>query len=192
MADQAARYVALLRGIAPGGKNMSNALLRGVAEQLGYLEVGSVITSGNVTFTLPAAQRGPEEAATRAELERAIEAGLQRELGLTSKTLVRSLPQLQALLASDPFEGLEHSTATYLTVTFVRAPRDPLILGEQPYRRVHVIGYHAPSQAVLSVADNSEPGAARRYLAWLEREYGTAITTRSWPTVHRIMARMAV
>ena len=191
MVAESARYVALLRGIAPGGKNMSNALLRGVAEQLGYLDVGSVITSGNVTFTLPPARRG-DEAATRAEIERGIEAGLTRELRLTSKTLVRSLPQLRALLEADPFEGLEHTAATYLTVTFVREPRDPAVLAEQPDRRVHVLGYHADSQAVLAVADNSEPGAAQRYMAWLERTYGTAITTRSWPTVHRIAARLAV
>ena len=33
------RYVALLRGITPSGKNMTNAHLRGLFEQLGFAEV---------------------------------------------------------------------------------------------------------------------------------------------------------
>jgi uncharacterized protein (DUF1697 family) len=43
-------YVALLRGITPTNPNMSNAKLRNVFESLGYSNVRSVISSGNILF----------------------------------------------------------------------------------------------------------------------------------------------
>ncbi|WP_206079894.1 DUF1697 domain-containing protein [Propioniciclava coleopterorum] len=181
------RTVALLRGIAPSGRNMSNAHLRGVVERLGFTEVGSVISSGNITFTAP----GGDAPEARSALERRIEGALTADLGLRSRALVRSLPQLRGLAASDPFEGLTHSPETYLTVTFLRDPvADPAVLDDQPDKDVHVLGHDGGAAAILSVADNSEPGNARRYLAWLERRFGTAMTTRSWLTVLRVIARL--
>ena len=49
------RYVALLRGIAPSGPNMTNDKLRGVFEGLGYERVSSVLASGmkSVNRTAP-------------------------------------------------------------------------------------------------------------------------------------------
>ena len=48
------RYVALLRGINVGGRNMvAMADLRRVAASLGHTEVATYIQSGNVVFTSP-------------------------------------------------------------------------------------------------------------------------------------------
>jgi hypothetical protein len=43
-------YVALLRGIAPTNPNMRNDRLRGVFAELGFSNVRTVISSGNVLF----------------------------------------------------------------------------------------------------------------------------------------------
>lgn len=43
-------YVALLRGILPLNPNMHNQKLRGVFEKLGFSNVHTVISSGNVIF----------------------------------------------------------------------------------------------------------------------------------------------
>lgn len=45
------KYVALLRGIGPSNPNMHGAKLRGVLEGLGFRDVQSVISSGNVIFS---------------------------------------------------------------------------------------------------------------------------------------------
>ena len=44
------KYVALLRGIGPGNPNMRNDKLRSVFEKLGFSNVKTVISSGNVLF----------------------------------------------------------------------------------------------------------------------------------------------
>jgi uncharacterized protein (DUF1697 family) len=47
------KYVALLRGIGPSNPNMRNEKLRGVFEKLGFDNVQTVISSGNVLFQTP-------------------------------------------------------------------------------------------------------------------------------------------
>ena len=48
------KYIAFLRGIGPGNPNMRNEKLRGAFEELGFKNVQSVISSGNVIFDSPA------------------------------------------------------------------------------------------------------------------------------------------
>ncbi len=176
------RYAALLRGIAPSGKNMTNDKLRGVFDRLGFDHVGSVLSSGNVVF------RSDETNAVA--LEARIEDALAADLGLSSRTILRSLPELQALLDSDPFPGLTHGRGTYLTVTFLKSPAPQVVLpavGE----RTDIIGYHAAARAMLAVTDNSQAGQTPDFMVRLERTYGKDITTRSWLTVQRIIAKLA-
>ena len=106
------RYVALLRGITPSGKNMTNAHLRGLFEQLGFAEVASVQASGNILFTA-----AEDDAAV---LEDAIDAGLATTLGLKSTAILRTAEQMASLAATDPFGDLVHAKGTYLTATFVK------------------------------------------------------------------------
>lgn len=44
------KYVAFLRGIAPMNPNMRNEKLRTVMEDLGFSNVKTVISSGNILF----------------------------------------------------------------------------------------------------------------------------------------------
>ena len=90
-------YAALLRGIAPSGKNMSNAHLRGVFEGLGFERVSSVLASGNILFRAPA-QDVPG-------LEASIEEALRSRLGIGGGTIIRTLGEMQGLLDRDPFAG---------------------------------------------------------------------------------------
>ena len=68
------KYVALLRGIGPGNPNMRNDKLRGVFEKLGFANVQTVISSGNVLFDPPAG--GPFKNAKK--LEATIEKALPK------------------------------------------------------------------------------------------------------------------
>ncbi len=110
-------YAALLRGIMPSNPNMKNERLRAVFEGLGFSNVKTVISSGNVIFDskmkdIPA-------------LEKKIETALLKELGIKSPAYIRSKEELRHLLKKDPFKGLEHGRKLYLIVSFVRsAPRE--------------------------------------------------------------------
>src|SRR2546423_1896339 len=106
------KYVALLRGIGPSNPNMHGQKLKAVMEELGFDNVQTVISSGNVVFESPS----KDEKA----LEAKIEAAWPTKLGFNSTTIIRSQQQLQALVAQDPFQGAEHSRGSYLLVTFFK------------------------------------------------------------------------
>jgi Protein of unknown function (DUF1697) len=76
------RFVAFLRAINVGGRNVTMAALRAQFEALGFSNVETFIASGNVIF----------EAASRdsAALHRKIEAHLAKSLGHEVSTFVRT------------------------------------------------------------------------------------------------------
>ena len=123
------QFAALLRGIAPSGRNMTNDKLRGVFERLGFTQVASVLASGNIVFRC--------DTADTAVLEQRIEDALATDLGLSSRTILRAHADLRALLDSDPFPGLTHGRATYLTATFLKDPATaPDVVPEHPDSRL--------------------------------------------------------
>ena len=106
------KYVALLRGIGPLNPNMRNEKLRGVFEKLGFANVQSVISSGNVIFESPSR--------SIKKLEETIESALPKQLGFTSTVIIRSKKQLQQIVNKNPFNGKEHSQKSSLNVTFLK------------------------------------------------------------------------
>ncbi len=89
-----ARYVALLRGLNVGGHRVKMDRLRALFEDLGFDEVSTVLASGNVTFTTPAADLDG--------LRQVIEGRLQAELGYEVATFLRTHAELAAISALEP------------------------------------------------------------------------------------------
>lgn len=177
-------YVALLRGIAPSGPNMTNDKLRGVFERLGFTAVASVLASGNIVF------RSAE--ADVHLLQRRIEDALADDLGLASRTIIRSRSELRTLLDSDPFPGLTHGRGTYLTASFLRDPTGPPqgTAERQSDPPAGMVRYDSVARVILAVTDNRDPGKTSGLMSWLERSHGKDITTRSWLSVQRIVKRL--
>ena len=175
-------YVALLRGIGPGNPNMRNDKLRRVFEDLGFSNVRTVISSGNVLFESDSsAMRG---------MEADVEAALPRKLGFTSTTIIRSRQQIQALVDREPFGNLEHSDKTSLNVTFLkRKPRTGLTFPYRPKDRAYtVLGlYDRDICSVIDLTSSKTPDL----MLWLENEFGKEITTRTYRTVGRILTKLA-
>jgi uncharacterized protein (DUF1697 family) len=172
------RYVALLRGIAPMNPNMRNAKLRGVFEQLGFENVRTVISSGNVVFDAPRTRRE--------DLEARIEGAWPELLGFTSTTIIRSRPEIERLLEDRPFGERSHSSTNSLNVTFLKTPERRRLIAP-PGVRYELVGQR--SREVFTAFDPNDVKAVKA-LAWLERELGKRITTRTLRTVERIRTRM--
>lgn len=176
-------YVALLRGIGPGNPNMRNEKLRGVFERLGHENVRSVISSGNILFESPDSDIK--------SLEGTIEQGLHEDLGINSAAIIRSRADLQALVDSDPFTGLTHGRETYLTVTFLKDRQQ--LLGDRPQVSVdqasQILEIDAQGAAVCAVTDTTV-AKTPDLMAKLEKALGKGITTRTWKTVERILAKL--
>lgn len=92
------RYVALLRGINVGGRNMIKMeKLRETLEQLCYENVATYINSGNIAFdTLTT-----DESALVSTIHDAIE----RDFGFDISTMVRSKNEIGDIIANNPYIG---------------------------------------------------------------------------------------
>ncbi len=169
------KYVALMRGIGPGNPNMHGSKLVGVLEDLRLTNVKSVISSGNVIFE--------SDTSDISQLETTIQAAWPEKLGFTSTTIVRSQPQLEALVARDPFHGAEHSRESYLLVTFFKNP--PRDLSNLKGNYYDDLGANALCSIIDTTASKTPD-----FMAKLERQFTKDITSRTYLTLHRILAKM--
>ena len=108
------RYVALLRGINVGGKNVIKMpALKACFEAAGLTDVATYIASGNVLFTA-------SEAA--APLTRRLESALADAFGYRASLVLRSRKQLADAIARAP-RGFGSAPARYrYDVMFLRPP----------------------------------------------------------------------
>lgn len=111
------RHVAFLRAINVGGHVVKMDALRRLFVDMGCAQGEAYIASGNVVFEAPAG------AAVRpaARLEREIEARLEAALGYAVAAFLRTLPELAAIAANDPFAGEPAGSGARLYVAFLRA-----------------------------------------------------------------------
>ncbi len=89
------RYLALLRGINVGGKNLVKmADLRVAVEEMGFADVATYIQSGNLLFSAPRQKRD--------ELAARIESELSRRFGLEQKVVLLTHAQLTGVVEGAP------------------------------------------------------------------------------------------
>src|SRR5262245_30793000 len=105
------RYAAFLRGVSPMNASMSE--LKRAFEAAAFSEVRTVLSSGNVVFSSPAAPV--------ASLQKRAEAAITKRLGRTFLTIVRPVEALRALLDSDPYRAFRLKPGSKRVVTFLRA-----------------------------------------------------------------------
>jgi uncharacterized protein (DUF1697 family) len=170
----ATTYVALLRGIAPMNPKMKNAELKKVFESLGFENVRSVISSGNLVF------ESDDRSASR--LEDRIEDALLGHLGAPCSTIVRSRRSIEKLIELDVFEGCDDGPDARCNVTFLK--RKPKPSAEPPTGKGTEV-LTVIDQAVFSVVDTTG-ATTTNFMTLLEKAYGKEITTRTWKTVLRV------
>jgi uncharacterized protein (DUF1697 family) len=168
-----AKYVALLRGIGPSNPNMHGSKLKSVLEDIGFSDVQTLISSGNVLFE--------SDLKDTAAMEAVLEKAWPVKLGFNSTTIIRSQAQLQALLDQDPYKGAEHNRTSYLLVTFFKQPQSDL--KDKYYSDQGV-------NALCSVIDTTAAAKTPDFMVKLERRFGKDITSRTWNTVQRILKKM--
>ena len=173
------RYVALLRGINVGGRNVvAMADLREAFEADGYDAVSTYIQSGNVLF---------ESDAPRRSLEDDIEAMLERRFGVPLVVVVRSHAQLRNVVDGAP-DGFGSEPDIYHSdVIFLKAT----LSAQQAMRVVELrqgIDQAWPGTGVLYFARVSE----RRAQSRMSRIVGTPeyqrMTIRSWKTTTTLLS----
>jgi uncharacterized protein (DUF1697 family) len=166
------RYVAFLRGVNP--MNVQMPKLKRAFELAGFSEVKTVLSSGNVVFSAPAAKD--------ATLARKAEAAMTKHLGAPFFTLVRSVDALQQLLASEPYGAFELAPGAKRVVTFLAAPPKPrpqLPIAQDGARILSISG-----SEVFTAYVPSPKGPV--FMTLLQKTFGKDITTRTWDTVTKV------
>jgi uncharacterized protein (DUF1697 family) len=110
------RYVAFLRGINLGNRRVKGAELCACAGELGFADAATFRASGNLVVT--AASGTPAALTTR------LEQGLEAALGYPVAVFLRSIAQVEAIAAHEPFpaEALAASDGKLQVVLLRRAP----------------------------------------------------------------------
>lgn len=116
------RYAVLLRGINVGGnKKVAMADLRRLLSGLGFIDVQTLLQSGNAVFGYRRTK--PEGLARR------IEGAIRDQLGLEVSCIVRSREEMQAVIADNPLPPAAEDGSKFLVV-FLSGPPDPEQLAE--------------------------------------------------------------
>jgi uncharacterized protein (DUF1697 family) len=110
--------VGFLRAVNVGKRTVRMATLKRLCEGLGYTNVWTHISSGNVVF---------DAGGRRGELERQMEQVFEDEFGFETTTFVRTPAEITAALAVEPFPVA--SGDTYF-LTFLKAPPSQAVAEE--------------------------------------------------------------
>lgn len=168
------RYAAFLRGVMP--TNCKMPALKAAFEAAGFTDVKTVLGSGNVVFD---ARSAPE-----ARLEQKAEAAMQEQLGRVFLPIVRSVAQLEKLLATDPYKSFKVSPKAKRIVTFLRG---------RPEARIKLpIELHGAR--ILTMRDGEIFSAylptpkGPVFMTLIQKTFGEAVTTRTWETIRKVAA----
>jgi uncharacterized protein (DUF1697 family) len=167
------RYAALLRGVSPMNCKMPE--LKRALENAGFADVKTVISSGNAVFTA--------RKASETSLQQKCEAAFAKHLSKPFMTIVRSIDDLEALLATDPYQRFKRPANAKRDVTFLRAaplgkPKLPCDLRGARICAIEdctVFSFHVPL--------DTDPA----FMELIEKTFGKEVTTRTWETVERIV-----
>jgi uncharacterized protein (DUF1697 family) len=173
------RYAAFLRGVNLGKRTVRSADLKAAFEAMGFADVKTLLASGNVLF----------DARSAKGLREKIEAGLAEQFGFSIGVVLRSLDELKAMAASDPFGGVVDSDAAKLHVTFFDKPIpkgfvQPAVKGDFDVpsvsdREIFLIVYRKPDGTYLG---RSTLDTEKRL------PKGTLVTSRNWNTILKALA----
>jgi uncharacterized protein (DUF1697 family) len=112
--DKKTLYIALLRGINVGGHSVKMDAVRSLFVSLGFENVRSYIQSGNIFFETTEQDK--------LRLRKNIETQLQRSLGFPVVVCLRTVTELQQLLALHPFQAITVTPDIRLAVVFLAEP----------------------------------------------------------------------
>jgi uncharacterized protein (DUF1697 family) len=175
-------YVALLRGINVGGKNLiAMPALKACFERIGYTDVATYIQSGNVLFSAPRQ--------SREELTRMIEAVLSQEFDYNARVIVISQTQLTTIVKQAPPAFGSAPAAYRYDVIFLKIPfSPPAILRDIPLKTgVDTI---AAGPGVLYFSRLVSKASQSRLSKIISLPVYQFMTIRNWNTTTKLLALM--
>ena len=169
------RWVVLLRGVNLGrNRRIAMADLRSLLESLGYKDVRTHIVSGNAIVT---GGRG-----SAASMEKRIAKQLVADLGLDVTVFVRSLAELDALIAANPFAKKPAGTNALHALFLSEDPTPAAVKAIDP--KAYAPDRFAFGKRVIYLSLTS--GVAGSKLPNWEKALGVRTTMRTWNVITKL------
>jgi uncharacterized protein (DUF1697 family) len=174
-------YLAFLRGINLGKRQVRMADLKACLEEIGLSELKTIVASGNVRFRADEA----------GDLKARIETALAKRFGFEIGVVLRSEAELAGMLANAPFDRLDPSADVTRHVimfdkelpegvTLTDRPRHTEVLRIDP-REIYIAGYRQPNGRYTEGVDElGKQLGAQIGKGWLE-------TMRNWNTIEKAL-----
>ena len=174
------QYVALLRGINVVSRPVKMADLRALCESLGWQQVQTYITTGNVVFCSPKSAAG---------LRRELEAAITKQYPFSTQVFVLTLAELRRAAKANPFQPAQHPSMRCHLVFLEQKPaaanvRKLMALAGEEYR------FAVKGKVFYYAYDKQYDGRRRRNLPF-EKILGSAGTARTWKVVDKLIALSA-
>lgn len=171
------RNVNLGRANCPSKVQLEQAFL-----DAGAAEAASFLVNGTLVFSA-AANRS-------AGVLKAAVQNLQQVCGLKEPAFLRRVDELAALVATDPFAGVDRAQVYETCVTFLspRSPALPALPLQSRRGDVSVLSCSGSEAFSLSYKIGNTPGSPN---ALLEKTLALPATTRAWNTIVRLVAKHA-
>ena len=176
------RYVAFLRAINVGGHVVKMDVLKQLFAKSGFTSVETFIASGNVIFE--------SRMTDTAKIERTIEAALGEALGYEVATFVRTLDELAAVAAREPFPRLRLDDAAAFIVGFLRAPLDPAARDRLMALRTDIDDFHVDPREIYWLCRHKQSESTFSN-AVFEKRVGVKTTFRNTTTIRKMAAKYA-
>jgi uncharacterized protein (DUF1697 family) len=175
------RYVAFLRGINVGGKNIIKMeALKKSFESAGFTNVKTFIQCGNVLFD--------STSSSTPALTKKIEKKLREDYGSDIKTMIRSMDEIEEMQKQSPFCGREGDKSVKLYVCFLyeNIPAGKKLPSVSEKDAVEIVRVGKKEIYFLSFpTKNGRYGFPNNFI---ENEFKTFSTVRNWNTIKRLLA----
>jgi uncharacterized protein (DUF1697 family) len=176
-------HIALLRGVNVGGRKVLKDDLLGLAKDLGFDDAKTLLASGNLVLW------GKAEADS--DLEKRLEDGLEKRMGLRTEFFVRTPAELKAIIDANPYPDEVKSHPNHLLVHFMKGP---LPDGDEATLRAAITGpetFKARGRE-LYVDYPEDVGHSMLDRDWKKTKRAPVGTARNWNTVLKLAAMVGL
>lgn len=170
-------WVAFLRGVNLGKRQMKMAELKACLEGLGMENVKTIVASGNVRF----------ETGKAKGLKDRLEAALLESFAFPVKLTLRSADEIEAMIASKPFAKVDPKADVALHVLL----SDEAIAPKPDFSGLpaHIEVPRVDDREVYFVAHRLPNGRYTEGLEKLDKLFpkGALVTMRNWNTIEKLL-----
>lgn len=175
-----ATYIGLVRAINLAGRNVvAMSDLRDLMAALGLEDARTLLQSGNVVFR--------SSVASTSKIERLLEEGAAKRLGLSLVFFVRSANEWARVIAANPFpDEAKNDPARLVTVVLKEAPQRAAVAALQHAIKGREVARAKGREVFITYPDGQ--GRSKLTMALIERHLGSSGTARNWNTVLKLAA----